>query len=223
MKSKISLIIPTKDEPYIGTLVEQLRKIFKNKIEIIVIEKGKELPKVKAKVVRQKTDGLGNAFLEALKYAHGEIIANMDGDGSHRVEDLKKMIAKIKNADLVIGSRFIRGGETSDIQHRQFISLVARKFSAFIMGLKINDMTSGFFVVKRQVLEKIKVKKVLGYKMIFPIAYQAKKNGFKIKEVPIVFVGRKSGVSHVSVLKMSGIKEVYNEVKMAVLLRLGLY
>ncbi len=223
MKIKISLIIPTKDEPYIETLVSQLRKTFRNNPEIIVIEKGKVLPKVKAKIVRQRTKGLGNAFVEATKYAHGEIIANMDGDGSHRPEDLKKMIAQIDGAGLVIGSRFVRGGRTLDIQHRRFISLIARKLFAFALGLKIEDMTSGFFVVKREVLDKIKIKKVLGYKIIYPLAYKANENNFKIKEVPIVFSARKSGVSHVSVFKMSGIKEIYYELKMAILLRLGLF
>lgn len=222
MAKEISIIIPTKDEPYISILVSKLRKQFGN-AEIIVIEKGKNIPKIKAKVVRQKTSGLGNAFFEALKYAHGDIIVNMDGDGSHRPEDLKKMIAQMKNSDLVIGSRFVRGGRTLDKQHRQVISSVARKVFAFILGLDIADMTSGFFVVRKKVLEKTKMKKVLGYKMIFPIAYKANKEKFRIKEVPIVFVGRQSGISHVSVFRMSGINELYNEFKMAVLLRLGLY
>jgi len=222
MKGKISIIIPTKNEPYIATLVNELRKLFPN-AEIIVIEKGRKLPKVKAKVVRQRTKGLGNAFLEALKYAHGEIIANLDGDGSHRTEDLKKMIAQIANADLVIGSRFVRGGKTKDVQHRQIASLIARKIASFIMGLKIEDSTSGFFVVRKEVLDKLKIKEVLGYKIIFPLAYKAQQQNFKIKEVPITFVGRQAGTSHVSVFKLSGIKELYSEFKMAILLRLGLY
>jgi glycosyltransferase involved in cell wall biosynthesis len=223
MRDRISIIVPTKNEPYIATLVQKLRKIFRNNAEIIVIEKGRKLPKVKAKVVRQRTNGLGNAFLEALKYAHGEIIANLDGDGSHRPEDLKKMIAEMKNADLAIGSRFVRGGKTKDVQHRQIASLFARKLASFIMGLNIEDSTSGFFVVRREVMEKIKVKKVLGYKMIFPIAYKAQQQNFRIKEVPITFVGRQAGTSHVSIFKLSGFKEIYNELKMAILLRLGLY
>jgi len=223
MKREISIIIPTKNEPYIGTLIERLRKEFGNNLEIIVIEKGKELPKVKAKVVRQRTTGLGNAFLEALKYTHGDIIANMDGDGSHRPEDLKKMIVKIDNADLVIGSRFVHGGKTKDVQHRQLVSLLTRKSASFIMGINIKDSTSGFFVVKRKVLEKLRIRKVLGYKIIFPLVYGAKQNNFRMKEVPITFVGRQSGTSHVSAFKLSGIKEVYNELKMSILLRLGLY
>lgn len=222
MQNKISIIIPTKNEPYIGTLVKNIHKTLPA-AEIIVIEKGRVLPKVKAKVVRQKTDGLGNAFLEAVKYAHGNIIANMDGDGSHRVDDLKRMIAEIKNADLVIGSKFVRGGKTKDLQHRQFISAIARKIFAAILGLKIQDMTSGFLVVKKEVLEKAKIRKVLGYKIIFPLAYRAEQNNFKVKEVPITFEVRQSGTSHVSVFKMSGIKEVWNELKMAILLRLGLF
>ena len=222
MKPKISIIIPTKNEPYIGTLVEELRRAFGN-AEIIVIEKGRKLPKVNAKAVRQRTDGLGNAFLEALKYTHGDLIANMDGDGSHSSEDLKKMIGQTKKADLVIGSKFVKGGKTRDAQHRQFISAVARRIFAFILGLKIHDMTSGFFVVRKDVLEKIKIKKVLGYKIIFPLAYKANQCNFKIKEVPITFLARKSGSSHVNVFRLSGIRELCNEFKMAILLRCGLY
>jgi glycosyltransferase involved in cell wall biosynthesis len=223
MKGNISLVIPTKNEPYIGTLLERIRNIFHDNLEIVVIEKGKKLPIVKAKVVKQRTKGLGNAFLEATKYAHGDLIANMDGDGSHRPEDLKKMIAEMKNADLVIGSRFVRGGKTKDVQHRQIISFLTRKLASFIMGLNIEDSTSGFFVVRKEVLEKLKIKAVLGYKIIFPLAYKAQQQNFKIKEVPITFVGRQSGTSHVSVFRLSGFKEVYNELKMAILLRLGLY
>lgn len=223
MKPNISVIIPTKNEPYIGILVAKLRQVLRNNLEIIVIEKGTKLPKVKAKVVKQRTSGLGNAFLEAVKYTHGDLIANMDGDGSHRPEDLKKMIDQMENTDLVIGSRFVRGGKTKDVQHRQIASLIARKLASFIMGLDIKDSTSGFFVVQRNVIEKIKVKKVLGYKIIFPLIYKAQKQHFRVKEVPITFVGRQAGTSHVSVFKISGFKEIYNELKMAILLRLGLY
>lgn len=219
---KISIIIPTKNEPYLGTLIKELRKIFGN-AEIIVIEKGKELPKVDARVVRQRTNGLGNAFLEAVKYAHGEIIANIDGDGSHRPEDLKKAVNEMKNTDLAIGSRFVKGGKTLDKQHRQIISFVTRKIFAFILGLKIEDMTSGFFVVRKKVLQKAKIKNILGYKILFPLAYKAKQNNFRIKEVSITFVQRKSGKSHVSVFRISGIRELYYEFKIALLLRIGLY
>jgi glycosyltransferase involved in cell wall biosynthesis len=220
---RLSIIIPTKNEPYIGTLVEELRKTFRERIEIIVIEKGRKMPKVKARVVRQRSKGLGNAFLEALEYVHGEIVANLDGDGSHRPDDLKKMVDEMKNADLVIGSRFVKGGKTKDVQHRQIFSFLARKMASFIMGIKVKDCTSGLFVIRKDVLEKLNVKEVLGYKIIFPLIYGAQQQNFRIKEVPITFVGRQSGTSHVSVFNTSGIREIYNEFKMAVLLRLNLF
>jgi len=223
MKANVSLIIPTKNEPYIGTLIKKIRTIFHDNFEIIVIEKGKELPKVKAKVVRQRTKGLGNAFLEALKYAHGDVISNMDGDGSHRPEDLKKMIAEMRNVDLVIGSKTAKGAKTFDPMHRQLITLLVSKTMSFIMGLSVKEPTSGFFVVRRDVLEKANIRKVLGYKILFPLAFKAQQMNFKIKEVPINFLNRQSGTSHVSIFKTSGIKEIYNELKMAILLRLGLY
>jgi dolichol-phosphate mannosyltransferase len=223
MKTKISVIIPTKNEPYVGTLVERLRKIFRNSLEIIVIEKGRNLPKIKAKVIRQKTDGLGNAFFEAVKYTHGKIIANMDGDGSHSPEDLKKLLVAIKNADLVIGSKLVRRGINEDLFYRQIITQIATKIYSFIMGIKVKDSTSGFFAVRKKVLDKIKIKKVLGYKILFPLAFFAQQQKFRIKEVPIVFHQRKAGTSHVSIFKTSGIRELWNEFKMAVLLRFGLY
>lgn len=192
-------------------------------MEIIVIEKGRTLPNVKAKVVKQRTKGLGNAFFEALQYAHGEIIANMDGDGSHSIDDLKKLLAAIKNSDLVIGSRFVKGGKNNDVMQRQIVTAVAKRLYAFLLGLKIEDITSGFFAVRKEILEKIGNQKVLGYKMLFPIAYKAKKNNYKIKEVPITFNPRKAGTAHVAFFQSSGIKELWNEFKMSLLLRLGLY
>jgi len=142
---------------------------------------------------------------------------------SHRPEDLKKIVSEMKDADLAIGSRFVKGGRTLDKQHRQIISFATRKIFAFILGLKIEDMTAGFFAVRKEVLQKAKIKNVPGYKILFPLAYKAKQNNFRIKEVPITFVQRKGGKSHVSVFRISGIRELYYELKMAILLRIGLF
>jgi dolichol-phosphate mannosyltransferase len=158
-----------------------------------------------------------------VKYAHGNIIANMDGDGSHRPEDLKKMIAAMKNADLVLGSRYVKGGKNCDVRYRRIITVVLKTINAFLMGLKIKDIQTGFFVVKREVLQSANIKEVLGYKMLFPIAYKAKQGNFRTKEVSITFTPRKSGNAHVAIFKISGIKEIYYELKMAIFLRFGLY
>jgi dolichol-phosphate mannosyltransferase len=183
--------------------------------EVIVIDKSDELPKIKnALVLQQKSDGLGNAVLEGLKHASGDVIITMDGDGSHRPKDILKLIKALKQADIAIGSKFVEGGKTLDETHRRFISFLFGKFASFILGLKIEDSMSGFSAVKKEVYEKIKLNP-LGYKINLEILYKAK-NRFKAVEVPIVFLKRKSGRSK------AGIKEALKTIIFILQLRLGL-
>src|SRR3990170_5125493 len=94
---KISVLIPIKDEPYINYLVEDIHKALKKiKHEVIVIDKSDIQPKIKnAKLVLQKSNGLGKAVLEGLKHASGNVIVTMDGDGSHRASDILKLINEL--------------------------------------------------------------------------------------------------------------------------------
>jgi glycosyltransferase involved in cell wall biosynthesis len=154
---KVSIIIPTKNEPYIQELVERIHKtLSKFDYEIIVVDKSEIIPKIKgAKVIRQKTDGLGNAILEGIRLAKGNIIVTMDGDGSHRPEDLPKLIEKTKEYDIVIGSKYVKGGKTKDKPHRILISKAYCLLASFILGLKIKDSMSGFAVVRRKFMKKL--------------------------------------------------------------------
>ncbi|MEM5879456.1 MAG: glycosyltransferase, partial [Candidatus Aenigmatarchaeota archaeon] len=184
---KVSIIIPTKDEPYIQKLVEKIHKILKIKHEIIVVDKSEVVPKVKgAKVIRQKSDGLGKAFLEGLNFAKGDVIVLMDGDGSHRPEDLPKLIEKTKEYDIVIGSKYVKGGKTKDKFYRILISKFYCFLASLILGLEIKDNMSGFSAVRRKVYEKIKLDPI-GFKINTELLFKAKKFGFKTSEIPIVF------------------------------------
>lgn len=190
---KVSIIIPTKDEPYIQTLVKRINEIVSVKHEIIVVDKSKYLPKVRgAKVVKQKSDGLGKAFLEGLKIAEGDVIVLMDGDGSHRPEDLPRLLEKVKDYDIVIGSKYVKGGRSRDKIHRILISRFYSFLASFLLGLNIKDSMSGFSVVKRDVYNKIKLNP-LGFKVNTELLFKAKKLGFKVAEVPITFESRKMG------------------------------
>ncbi|MEM5836141.1 MAG: glycosyltransferase [candidate division WOR-3 bacterium] len=192
---KVSIIIPTKDEPYIQELVKKIHKILKTEHEIIVVDKSKTTPKLKyARVIKQKSDGLGKAFLEGLNFARGDIIVLMDGDGSHRPEDLPKLIEKTKEYDIVIGSRYVKGGKTKDKFYRILISKFYCFLASLILGLKIKDNMSGFSAVRREVYEKIKLDP-LGFKINTELLFKAKKSGFKTSEIPIVFEKRKEGKS----------------------------
>jgi dolichol-phosphate mannosyltransferase len=196
----ISVLIPVKNEPYIYTLVKKIHKVLKMKHEIIVIDKSDFLPEISgAKVIRQRSDGLGNAVLEGLEYAKGDIIVVMDGDGSHRPEDIPKLIDALKQADVVIGSRFISGGKTKDFNHRKLISLIFRKFASLILDLRIEDAMSGFAVFRKEVVQNLKLKP-LGYKIIMEIVFKSK--DYRICEIPIIFEGRKCGKSKTSILEV---------------------
>ncbi|MEM7821748.1 MAG: glycosyltransferase [Candidatus Aenigmatarchaeota archaeon] len=214
---KVSIIIPTKNEPYIQKLVERIhRTIPKLNKEIIIVDKSDITPNVKeAKLIKQKSDGLGRAVLEGLKFAKGDVIVVMDGDGSHRPEDLIKLIEKTGEYDIVIGSKYVEGGITKDKPYRVLISRIYCFLVSVILGIKVKDNISGFSAVKKEVYEKIKLNPV-GFKINTEILYKAKKFGFRATEVPIVFEQRKLGKSKGS------LKEGLRTLKFILELKFGL-
>ncbi len=214
---KISIVIPTKDEPYISKLVKRIHsELYSINHEIIIVDKSKVLPKVRgAKVIKQKTNGLGNAILEGLKIAKGDLIITMDGDGSHRPEDLIKLIEKAKDYDIVIGSKYVKGGKTKDKLYRIFISKAYCFLASLILGLKIKDNMSGFAAVRREVYEKVRLNP-RGFKINTELLFKSKKFGFKAAEVPIIFEQRKSGKSK------GTIKEGLRSFRFILELRLGI-
>jgi len=211
----ISILIPTKDEPLIQDLVNKINNVLKEKHEIIIIDKSSVTPKVRnAKIIKQKSDGLGNAILEGLKDSKGDIIITMDGDGSHRPEDLHKLIEKTNEFDIVIGSKYIKGGKTEDKAYRILISKIYCSFASLVLGLNIKDNMSGFAAIRRDVYNKISLRPK-GFKINTEILYKAKKFGFKCTEVPIIFPKRKKGKSK------GNIKQGLRTIKFILELRLG--
>lgn len=110
---EVSIIIPIKNEPYISTLVSQINKelVTLNHEVIVVDESSESVHLNNAKVIRQKSHGLGNAFVEGLSQSRGKYIVLMDGDGQHRPQDIKKLLSALATYDFVIGSKLVEGGE----------------------------------------------------------------------------------------------------------------
>lgn len=212
---KASILIPTKNEPYISQLVKDIHKTLKINHEIIIIDKSNKLPKVKnVLIVKQQSNGLGNAVLEGLQHATGNVTITMDGDGSHRAEDIPKLIETLNQVDIAIGSRFVDGSKTLDKTHRRVVSFLFRKFASFILGLNIEDSMSGFAAIRREVYDKLKLNP-LGFKINIEILYKSK-NMFKAVEVPITFHKRKAGKTK------AGIKEALRTIIFILELKLGL-
>lgn len=214
---RISIIVPTKNEPLIDEVIQKLHKVLaKVNHEIIVVDKSDVPPKItNARLVIQKSEGIGKAVLEGLNYAEGDIIVTMDGDGSHQAVEVLKLLGKANSYDVVIGSRFVSGGATEDSLHRKIVSFVFRKLASFILNLGIEDSMSGFAAVKKEVYDKLQLDP-LGCKINMEIMFKGRAQGYKIYEVPIVFKKRKAGKSKAEV------KEAFRVLRHIFELKLGL-
>jgi len=152
-------------------------------------------------LVETKKEGLGRAYGKGFKWAlaHGyDLIIEMDADFSHDPKYLPEMLEESKASDLVIGSRYVKGGGTSDWGLvRRLISKGASYYTRLITGLPIHDVTGGFKCFHRRVLETVPFEKVqaFGYGFQIEMNYRVWKSGFKILEFPIIFPDRKKGVS----------------------------
>jgi dolichol-phosphate mannosyltransferase len=154
---------------------------------------------------RGSKQGLGTAYLDGFRHALAhdyEYIVQMDADFSHRPEDLTRLLdATEKSADLVIGSRHVLGGRVENWSlMRRFISKWGSLYARTLLGLPIQDCTSGFKCFHRSVLDKIDLDGVRsnGYGFQVEMNYLAHRAGFRIAEVPIVFPDRIAGQSKMS-------------------------
>ena len=158
-------------------------------------------------VERKGKQGLGTAYICGFKWAidhRYDYIFEMDADFSHNPQDLLKLYDACANggADVAIGSRYINGVNVVNWpMGRVLMSYFASMYVRTVLGVNIRDTTAGFKCYKRQVLETIELDKIRfkGYAFQIEMKFTAYKCGFKIVEVPIVFVNRVLGTS-----KMSG-------------------
>ncbi len=221
MKSDCIVIIPTFNEKEnienIVRAVFGLEKVF----HILVVDDGS--PDGTAQIVKRMMEsefsdrlflmerngklGLGTAYIAGFKWAleHAyDYVFEMDADFSHNPADLPRLYAACADEgyDLAIGSRYVSGVNVVNWpMGRVLMSYFASKYVRFITGLNIHDTTAGFKCYRRQVLETIELDCVRfkGYAFQIEMKYTTHKCGFRIKEVPVVFVNRVKGTS-----KMSG-------------------
>ena len=184
--------------------------------DVLIIDDGS--PDGTASVVREKMTqyegrvfleertgklGLGTAYIHGFKWAkrHGyDYIIEMDADFSHNPNDLPKLYKACKEdgADLSIGSRYISGVNVVNWpMGRVLMSYYASAYVRFVTGMCVRDTTAGFVCYKRRVLDTLDLDKIefKGYAFQIEMKFKAYKHGFKIKEVPIIFVNRELGTS----------------------------
>jgi dolichol-phosphate mannosyltransferase len=145
--------------------------------------------------------GLGSAYVAGFRYAlerDYDAVFEMDADFSHNPESLPEFMRELVTADLVVGSRYLHGVTVVNWPLKRLIlSYGANVYSRVITGMSIKDLTGGYKCFRRQVLEALDLSRVKsdGYGFQIEINYKAWRKGFRIKEIPIMFVDRRAGES----------------------------
>ncbi len=218
--SEALVIIPTYNEiENVSNIIDAVMALPEG-FDVLIIDDGS--PDGTAEVVRKKMVeytgrvyleersgklGLGTAYIHGFKWAleRGyEYITEMDADFSHNPKDLSRLLAACKNdkADVAVGSRYITGVNVVNWpMGRVLMSFYASAYVRIVTRMKVRDTTAGFVCWTRKVLQAIELDKIefKGYAFQIEMKFKAWKHGFKIVEVPIVFVNRVLGTS-----KMNG-------------------
>ena len=218
---KSVVIIPTYNEKENIEAIIRAVMALEDKFDILVIEDGS--PDGTADIVKglmagdfkgrlhiiERTGklGLGTAYITGFKWAieqKYDFIFEMDADFSHDPKDVPRLLKEVRDNgyDVAIGSRYITGVNVVNWpMGRVLMSYYASKYVQFVTGIPVNDTTAGFKCYRRKVLETINLDAIRfkGYAFQIEMKFTAYKLGFKIKEVPVIFVNRELGTS-----KMSG-------------------
>ena len=149
--------------------------------------------------------GLGTAYIAGFRWAlerKYDLVFEMDADFSHNPERLPEFLEAIKESDLVLGSRY-QGGRVNVVNwpmSRLFLSYAANIYARAVTGLPVSDTTGGFKCFRRNVLESIDLNSVKsnGYAFQIEMSYRVWKRGFRLAEIPIIFVDRTEGISKMS-------------------------
>ncbi|MFH1052979.1 MAG: polyprenol monophosphomannose synthase [Candidatus Woesearchaeota archaeon] len=216
---KSFVVVPTYNES--ENIQNLLNELIQFDIEIVVVDDNSPdgtsgLVKVMQKkskkihlITRTTERGRGSAGIAGFKYAlakGADVAGEMDADYSHNPKYIPNMLERIKECDLVLGSRLVKGGK--DIGRpllRRIITILANLYIQIILGIKARDCNSGYRFFKRNVLETINLDKMVsqGPSIVQEMLYKTHLKGFKICEIPIEFVEREKGKSKL------GFKQLY--------------
>lgn len=223
---RLSIILPTYNEAgNIGKLIDSINHqddLKKIKKQFVVVDDNSldGTPEIVRKLIkkglaiklinRRRQRGLATAILTGIQQTKGEIIVLMDTDFNHRPEDIARLLEPIikKQADLVIGSRYIPGGgmHLTEANHWQYWlskwgNLLVNRW---LLHLPVHDSLSGFVVIKRKVLASLNPKQIFyGYgEYCIRLLYYSYRQGFSLREVPVMYGSRQYGVSKSSIKRM---------------------
>ena len=207
------VIIPTYNErDNLGGVAARLRAAVPNADLLVVDDNspdgtGEEAERIAASdnsvhvLHRGGKAGLGAAYIAGFRWAlerDYDAVIEMDADGSHQPEELPRLLDALEEADLVIGSRYTRGGRTENwAKSREMLSRGANTYTRLMLGIGVRDATGGFRAYRATTLRKIDLDDVQsqGYCFQIDLALRAVRAGLSVTEVPITFVERTAGTS----------------------------
>jgi dolichol-phosphate mannosyltransferase len=211
------VVLPTYNEAVnLGRIVPEIRAQLPDSHRILVVDDnspdgtGEVADRLAAEsddvevLHRRRKEGLGPAYLAGFRRAldaGAELVVEMDADFSHDPGYLPQLLEASRGADLVLGSRYVPGGGVSDWGAiRRLISRGGSAYARLALGVQVRDLTGGFKVFNRRVLEAIDLDSIRsrGYAFQVETTYRALKRGFRVAEVPIVFSERTEGRSKMS-------------------------
>ncbi len=213
---RVVMVVPTYNEAEnLAWIVGRLREAQPG-IDVLVVDDGSpdgtgriadELAAADSQVNvvhRTEKSGLGAAYRAGFRVALEagyDVIGEMDADGSHQPEQLQRLVDALRDADLVIGSRWIPGGSIVNWpRSRELLSRGGNLYVRLLLGIPVKDATAGFRLFRRATLEKIDIDQVrsTGYVFQTDMAYRTLQAGLKVVEVPIEFIERVRGDSKMS-------------------------
>jgi len=210
------MVVPTYNESLnLRPLLERLRHA-QPEVDVLVVDDGSpdgtgdlaeaiavEDPRVSV-LHRTSKEGLGAAYRHGFEVALDrgyDVIGEMDADGSHQPEQLQLLLDALRDADLVIGSRWVPGGSIVNWPRpRELLSRGGNFYTRHLLGIRVRDATAGYRLFRRTTLERIDLDEVesAGYVFQADLAFRTLRAGLRVVEVPIEFVERARGDSKMS-------------------------
>ena len=201
---KISVVIPTMEEEAAFDVIKEVRKELGD-VEIIVVDKSSDsyferLKKEGVVAVKQEGGGVERAVAQGMRLAKGEIIASIDGDGTHDVKGLVLAVEKIKEGtyDMVLGNRLNKSEKGAMSAYIRLGNKILSKLFSSLYGVKVHDILTGLFAVRREAFEKVKDIEPYRAGVATTYAIELIRRGYKIGEIDIRYFKRKYGTSRIS-------------------------
>ena len=211
--SRVVMVVPTYNEATnLSPVLERLRAA-QPEVEVLVVDDsspdgtGDLADEIAASdplvhvLHRAGKEGLGKAYLAGFAWAlqrDYDVIGEMDADSSHQPEQLGRLLSALSGADLVIGSRWVRGGSIVNWPlRRELLSRGGNLYTRMLLGIDVRDATAGFRLFRRTTLERLDLSTIASYGYVFQVdlAFRTLQAGMRVVEVPIEFVERVRGES----------------------------